>query len=166
MPDYIIEKESLVNRFISVPKDKGRWMELPITFFLEPAGRVSLAFLHTAYIFTGLHVFIPRRRSRMGILFLPCFGTFYKVPQGLFILLFTSWWDGIFENEEIMAQRNNTLLNKIKGTWSAPSLVCGHSQVQLLEDMHNCTSLKSLMFKKQLTLVAMSLTQPWHLFKG
>ena len=43
-----------------------------------------------------------------------------------------------------------TLLKKIKGTWSAPSLVhvhvCGHSQVQLLEDMHNCTSLKSLMF--------------------
>ena len=36
--------------------------------------------------------------------------------------------------------------------------VCGHSQVQLLEDMHNCTSLKSLMFKKQLTLLAMSLT--------
>ena len=65
-------------------------------------------------------------------------------------------------------QMNNqaTLLKKIKGTWSAPSLVCGHSQVQLLEDMHNCTSLKSLMFKKQLTLLAMSLTQPWHLFKG
>ena len=61
---------------------------------------------------------------------------------------------------------NTTLLKKIKGTWSAPSLVCGHSQVQLLEDMHNCTSLKSLMFKKQLTLLAMSLTQPWHLFKG
>ena len=60
----------------------------------------------------------------------------------------------------------HTLLKKIKGTWSAPSLVCGHSQVQLLEDMHNCTSLKSLMFKKQLTLLAMSLTQPWHLFKG
>ena len=40
------------------------------------------------------------------------------------------------------------------------------TQVQLLEDMHNCTSLKSLMFKKQLTLLAMSLTQPWHLFKG
>ena len=39
--------------------------------------------------------------------------------------------------------------------------VCGHSQVQLLEDMHNCTSLKSVMFKKQLTLLAMSLTQPW-----
>ena len=38
----------------------------------------------------------------------------------------------------------STLLKKIKGTWSAPSLVCGHSQVQLLEDMHNCTSLKSL----------------------
>ena len=34
------------------------------------------------------------------------------------------------------------------------------------EDMHNCTSLKSLMFKKQLTLLAMRLTQPWHLFKG
>ena len=33
--------------------------------------------------------------------------------------------------------------------------ICGHSQVQLL-----------LMFKKQLTLLAMSLTQPWHLFKG
>ena len=57
-----------------------------------------------------------------------------------------------------------TLLKKIKGTWSAPSLVCGHSQVQLLEDMHNCTSLKSVMFKNQLTLLAMSLTQPWHLF--
>ena len=60
----------------------------------------------------------------------------------------------------------HTLLKKIKGTWSAPSLVCGYSQVQLLEDMHNCTSLKSVMFKKQLTLLAMSLTQPWHLFKG
>ena len=60
----------------------------------------------------------------------------------------------------------HTLLKQIKGTWSAPSLVCGHSQVQLLEDMHNCTSLKSLMFKKQLTLLAMGLTQPWHLFKG
>ena len=43
--------------------------------------------------------------------------------------------------------------------------VCGHSQVQLLEDMHNCTSLKSLMFKKQLTLLAMSLTQHWHLLR-
>ena len=43
---------------------------------------------------------------------------------------------------------HTTLLKKIKGTWSAPSLVCGHSQVQLLEDMHNCTSLKSWMFKK------------------
>ena len=61
---------------------------------------------------------------------------------------------------------DHTLLKKIKGTWSAPSLVCGHSQVQLLEDMHNCTSLKSLMFNKQLTILAMSLTQPWHLFKG
>ena len=40
-----------------------------------------------------------------------------------------------------------TLLKKFKGTWSAPSLVCGHSQVQLLEDMHNCTSLKSVMLK-------------------
>ena len=60
----------------------------------------------------------------------------------------------------------STLLKKIKGTWSAPSLVCGHSQVQLLEDMHNCISLKSVMFKKQLTLLAMSLTQLWHLFKG
>ena len=61
----------------------------------------------------------------------------------------------------------HTLLKTIKGTCrSAPSLVCGHSQVQLLEDMHNCTSLKSVMFKKQLTLLAMSLTQPWHLFKG
>ena len=60
----------------------------------------------------------------------------------------------------------NTLLRKIKGTWSASSLVCGHSQVQLLEGMHNCTSLKSLIFKKQLTLhvLAMSWTQPWHLF--
>ena len=58
------------------------------------------------------------------------------------------------------------VLKKIKGTWSAPYLVCGHSQVQLLEDMHNCTSLKSVMFKKQLTLLEMSLTQPWHLFKG
>ena len=38
----------------------------------------------------------------------------------------------------------NTLLKQIKGTWSAPSLVCGHSRVQLLEDMHNCTSLKSV----------------------
>ena len=63
-------------------------------------------------------------------------------------------------------KHNYTLLKKIKGTWSAPSLVCGHSQVQLLEDMHNCTSLKSVMFKRQLTLLAMSLTQPWHLFKG
>ena len=44
-------------------------------------------------------------------------------------------------------------------------LLCGHSQVQLLEDMHNCTSLKSVMFKKQLTLLVMSLTLPWHLFK-
>ena len=53
----------------------------------------------------------------------------------------------------------NTLLKKIKGTWSAPSLVCGHSQVQLLEDMHNCTSLyKSLMFKKQLTLLEFDTT--------
>ena len=50
----------------------------------------------------------------------------------------------------------HTLLKTIKGTWSAPSLVCGHSQVQLLEDMHNCTSLKSVMFKKQLTLLAMA----------
>ena len=38
----------------------------------------------------------------------------------------------------------SALLKTIKGTWSAPSLVCGHSQVQLLEDMHNCTSLKSV----------------------
>ena len=52
-----------------------------------------------------------------------------------------------------------TLLKKIKGTWSAPSLVCGHSQVQLLEDMHNCTSLKSLMLKKQLTKY---LQWVWH----
>ena len=50
--------------------------------------------------------------------------------------------------EYTLFDQDNTLLKKIKGTWSAPSLVCGHSQVQLLEDMHNCTSLKSLMFKK------------------
>ena len=46
------------------------------------------------------------------------------------------------------------------------STIFGMWTLQLLEDMHNCTSLKSLMFKKQLTLLAMSLTQPWHLFKG
>ena len=41
-----------------------------------------------------------------------------------------------------------TLLKKIKEHDQHQSLVCGHSQVQLLEDIHNCTSLKSLMFKK------------------
>ena len=38
--------------------------------------------------------------------------------------------------------------NKLKEHDQHHLLVCGHSQVQLLEDMHNCTSLKSLMFKK------------------
>ena len=54
----------------------------------------------------------------------------------------TSCWN------KLVGSGKYTLLKKIKGTWSAPSLVCGHSQVQLLEDMHNCTSLKSVMFKK------------------
>ena len=87
---------------------------------------------------------------------IPVFASLYADSDNVIInLLLKKIW-----------QREYTLLKKIKGTWSAPSLVCGHSQVQLLEDMHNCTSLKSVMFKKQLTLLAMSLTQPWHLIKG
>ena len=50
------------------------------------------------------------------------------------------------------------MISTIFGMWtlSGPA-VRGHAY---------CTSLKSVMFKKQLTLLAMSLTQPWHLFKG
>ena len=39
------------------------------------------------------------------------------------------------EKENTLNAINATLLKQIKGTWSAPSMVCGHSQVQLLEDM-------------------------------
>ena len=50
------------------------------------------------------------------------------------------------------------MISTIFGMWTL-------SGPAVIEDMHNCTSLKSLMFKKQWTLLAMSLTQPWHLFK-
>ena len=54
------------------------------------------------------------------------------------------WLTRLSNTQQTTTVSPYTLLQKIKGTWSAPSLVCGHSQVQLLEDMHNCTSLKSL----------------------
>ena len=71
------------------------------------------------------------------------------------------------------------MISTIFGTWtlSGPASASASASVdfctnawygypvQLLENMHNCTSLKSVMFKKQLILLAMSLTQPWHLFK-
>lgn len=48
MPDYIIEKEPLVNKFISVPKDKGNVLSVQcIRFLLDlEDGILFITYMH------------------------------------------------------------------------------------------------------------------------